>query len=180
MTTIILRLEGPLQAWGTPGAAEVRRTHNMPQKRAVLGLIRAAKGMAREETWLELETLSFQVLVLKRPRRMWDFGTMANAISADGKFEHKQGTQQREYLADAAFLVALEGASTLIREIQSALENPVFLLGLGRRDCVPSHPILWGVSDLPSVVALEGAKSSILEAIDLQPATANHGTGVVV
>jgi CRISPR system Cascade subunit CasD len=166
MTTILLRLEGPLQAWGTPGAAEIRRTHNMPQKRAVLGLIRAAKGLARAETWPELEALDFQVLVLKRPRRMWDFGTMANAISADGTFIHQQGTQQKEYLADAAFLVALEGAAALIHEVQVALERPVFLIGLGRRDCVPSYPIFWGVSEISVSDALEEAKRSILESFD--------------
>jgi CRISPR system Cascade subunit CasD len=174
MTTIILRLEGPLQAWGTPGAAEIRRSHNMPQKRAVLGLIRAAKGLARAETWPELEALDFQVLVLKRPRRMWDFGTMANAVSADGTFIHRQGTQQKEYLADAAFLVALEGATALIHEVQVALEHPVFLIGLGRRDCVPSYPILWEAIDLPPGEALEQARAAIQTMIqDAEPDASN-------
>jgi hypothetical protein len=30
----------------------------------------------------------------------------------------------------------------LIDEVIAALENPVFLLGLGRRDCMPTRPIL--------------------------------------
>lgn len=165
MATLILRLEGPLQAWGVEGAAEVRRTHNQPQKRAVLGLIRAARGLARGEDWPELESLGFRALALRPPRRTWDFGTMANAISADGKTIHKNGTQEREYLADAAFLVALEGPRDFLETVAIALENPRFLLALGRRDCVPSYPILWGVADDDPEAALERARLALSPAL---------------
>lgn len=74
--TLILHLESPLQAWGTAGAVATRRTHNLPQKSAILGMIRAAKGLKRIETWDELEALAFSVRVLKRPHRMWDFQTV--------------------------------------------------------------------------------------------------------
>ena len=78
--TLILHLEGPLQAWGTAGAVATRRTHNLPQKSAILGMIRAAKGLKRIETWDELEELTFSVRVLKRPRRMWDFQTVRRVL----------------------------------------------------------------------------------------------------
>ena len=158
MHTLILRLEGPMQAWGMPGAGEVRRTHHEPTKRAVLGLIRAARGLARSETWPALEDLEFTVLALRRPRRAWDFGTMANAISADGTKLHEQGIQHREYLADAGFLIALRGTDGLISEIQGALGAPRFLTGLGRRDYVPSHPLLESVSAEEAGVALDASR----------------------
>ena len=63
--TLILHLESPLQAWGTAGAVATRRTHNLPQKSAILGMIRAAKGLKRIETWDELEALAFSVKVLR-------------------------------------------------------------------------------------------------------------------
>ncbi len=147
MSALVMRLEGPLQAWGVDGAQLIRRTHLHPQKRAVLGLIRAAKGLSRDEPWEALEDLSFQVRVLKRPRRMWDFAGVRNTISADGNFIHKQRVLNREYLADAAFLVALEGERTLLEEVRSVLRCPVFLLGLGRRDCPASYPIFFSLSE---------------------------------
>ncbi len=150
-----------MQAWGVDGAAEVRRTRIEPHKRAVLGLVRAARGLTRAETWPELEQLGFETITLSRPRRMWDFGTMSNVISADGTFIHGQGVQHREYLADAAFLVALDGPKELLDEVVRAFENPQFLLALGRRDCVPSYPILWGISDDPPAPALEQARAMI-------------------
>ena len=67
MSTMVLRLEGPLQAWGVDGAFKVRRTHLQPQKRGVLGLIRAAKGLSRAERWEALENLNFQVMTRTIP-----------------------------------------------------------------------------------------------------------------
>jgi CRISPR system Cascade subunit CasD len=147
MATLILRLEGPLQSWGVDGAHEVRRTHAQPQKIAVLGLIRAAKGLPRGKIWPELEQLHFQTWQLRRPRRMWDFLTAENVISADGSHIHPRVLQQLEYLADAAFLVGLEGELTLLEEVRDALESPIFLIGLGRRSCVPSYPIFYDLRD---------------------------------
>lgn len=132
-----------MQAWGVENARQIRRTHKEPTKRGVLGLIRAAKGLARDQTWDELESLEFSCQIQKTGCRMWDFATMSNVISADGSTIHEKGIQEKEYLANAAFIVTLRGQEQLINEVMDALESPKFLLGLGRRDCVPSTPILW-------------------------------------
>jgi CRISPR system Cascade subunit CasD len=137
-----LRLSGLMQAWGVEGSRQIRRTNNQPTKQAVLGMIRAAKGLARDETWAELEGLAFSCRTEKAGRRMWDFATMRNVISADGSIVHPQGNQEKEYLVDADFVVTLEGDDGLVLKVQAALEHPVFLLGLGRRDCMPTMPIL--------------------------------------
>ena len=142
MTSLQLRLEGPLQAWGVDGAGQIRRTRNQPHKRAILGLIRAAKGLRREETWEALESLEFSCLTEKAGRRMWDFATMSDVISADGSYRHPRGIQEKEYLSDSVFTVTLAAEESLLQEIKTALEDPVFLIGLGRRDCMPSAPIL--------------------------------------
>ena len=59
---------------------------------------------------------------------------------------------QRFYLADAAFLVALEGDDrTLLEKAHANLQNPVWPLALGRKSYLPSEPI-WienGVQDAP-------------------------------
>ena len=142
MAELKVRLQGPMQAWGVDGAGQIRRTHAQPQKRAVLGLIRAAKGLSRDEEWADLEVLEYRCETLRAGVRMWDFATMSNVISADGKVMHPRGIQEKEYLANADFLIHLAGSDDLIAEVRAALEDPVFLIGLGRRDCPPSAPLL--------------------------------------
>ena len=131
-----------MQAWGVDGAAQIRRTRRQPHCRAVLGMIRAARGLRRGETWEELHSLEFRCETLHPGVRIWDFATMRNVTSADGSYLHPQGIQEKEYLAEAAFIVTLTGEGSLIDEVRTALENPVFLIGLGRRDCMPSVPVL--------------------------------------
>jgi CRISPR system Cascade subunit CasD len=47
----------------------------------------------------------------------------------------------RYYLADAAFLVGLEGDKALLTEIHAALKDPHWMLFLGRKACPPSLPV---------------------------------------
>jgi CRISPR system Cascade subunit CasD len=157
MATLIMRLEGPLQAWGVDGAHSVRRTHLSPQKRGVLGLIRAARGLPKQEAWTGLDQLQFDVRVYKRPRRMWDFATMHQIIRADGKSHLAQGVQEKEYLMDGGFLVGLTGELALLETIKVFLCNPVFMPSLGRADCSPSFPIFWSLSTVSAHVAFAEA-----------------------
>ena len=54
-----------------------------------------------------------------------------------------QGTliTRREYLADASFLVALQGDAELIKYIANEIESPKWPPFLGRRSCLPSMPV---------------------------------------
>src|SRR5204862_1918116 len=49
----------------------------------------------------------------------------------------------RHYLADADFLVGLEGPVPLLRQIEEALNNPVWPLSLGRKSYVPTLPVTF-------------------------------------
>jgi CRISPR system Cascade subunit CasD len=68
----------------------------------------------------------------------------------------------RYYLADASFLVGLEGRESLLRELDGALAAPVWQLFLGRKSYVPGEPVRLpeappegpGVRDLPLEEAL--------------------------
>jgi hypothetical protein len=91
--------------------------------------------------------------ILKAGHRMWDFASMSNIIRADGSGIQKQAIQEKEYLADAAFTVTLVGDDQLIDEVIAALENPVFLLGLGRRDCMSTQPILLSYDVIEELVS---------------------------
>jgi len=59
-----------------------------------------------------------------------------------GKSEGETVLSERFFLADASFLVGLEGDKTLLLQVKSALEHPVWALSLGRKSFVPSVPIL--------------------------------------
>lgn len=42
MSTLLLRLAGPMQSWGTDSKFDVRRTGREPSKSGVIGLVAAA------------------------------------------------------------------------------------------------------------------------------------------
>ena len=48
---------------------------------------------------------------------------------------------RREYLADASFLVALQGEQELVEKLSAALAKPVWAIYLGRKSCPPSRPV---------------------------------------
>lgn len=149
--TLFLRLEGPLQAWGDTSKFVIRRTMEAPTKSGVLGLICCAIGLTRQEARKhlpELNRLAMGVRIDRRGTRWWDYHTVGAGIgmttAGGGEKTGAQGTliTRREYLADASFLVALQGDADLIQKISNALASPKWPIYLGRKSCTPSVPIL--------------------------------------
>jgi CRISPR-associated protein Cas5/CasD subtype I-E len=148
--TLFLRLEGHLQSWGDTSKFVIRRTMDAPTKSGVLGLICCALGISRQaarDRLPELNTLSMGVRIDRRGIRWWDYhtvgaGTGMTTAAGDVKTD-AQGTliSRREYLADASFLVALQGDEKLILELASGLASPHWPIYLGRRSCPPSVPV---------------------------------------
>ena len=71
MSTLLLRLAGPMQSWGTDSKFDVRRTGREPSKSGVIGLVAAALGIARQDRQAlqTLNDLRFGVRVeLRRSR----------------------------------------------------------------------------------------------------------------
>jgi len=153
MKSVLLRLEGPLQAWGTQGRYSIRETDSEPSKSGVLGLLGCALGMARDDAQqLErLRQLRMAVRVDRPGRAMRDLhtvgaGTFRGRPHGMWGLKDKTVVTQRYYLVDAAFTVALAHEDDgLIQQIGQALEDPVWPLFLGRRSCVPSEPVLLGL-----------------------------------
>ena len=158
--TLFLRLEGPFQSWGDTSKFVIRRTSEAPTKSGVLGLVCCAMGLPRakaRERLVELNTLRMGVRIDRPGTRWWDWHTVGAGIgvfTAEGKIKKTASTGEietlvtrREYLADASFLVALQGDSKqgdskLIRDIAAALASPKWPVFLGRKCCPPSVPIL--------------------------------------
>lgn len=150
MPTLLLRLVGPMQSWGTTSRFDQRDTGKEPSKSGVIGLLAAAMGIDREN-WTDLEPLTRFVMGVRHdrpgmPRR--DYQTAGCAASdtiirADGTQAKDGGVvSQRFYVADAAFLVALEGEDrALLDRANLKLKDPTWPLALGRKSYVPSEPI---------------------------------------
>lgn len=159
MPTLLLRLVGPMQSWGTTSRFDQRDTGKEPSKSGVLGLLAAALGLDREN-WTDLEPLTRLAMGVRHdrlgiPKRDYQTAGCAasdTVIKADGTQSKDGVVSQRFYLSDAAFLVGLECEEwSLLERIHPALRDPVWPLALGRKSYVPSEPI-WvenGVQDVP-------------------------------
>jgi len=183
MPTLLLRLVGPMQSWGTTSRFDQRDTGKEPSKSGVIGLLAAAMGIDRNDDWKKLEPLTLLSMGVRHDRSgvlKYDYQTVGQGIEeienwdgttqirsrmilANGKYptgDHLgEGIQSyRYYLADAAFLVGLEGDDRSLLELASEkLKNPVWPLALGRKSYLPAEPI-WlkdGVQDVPLLDAFK-------------------------
>src|ERR1035441_10525032 len=144
MPTLLLRLQGPMQSWGTTSRFDERDTQLEPSKSGVLGLVCAALGRDRTESVDDLAALRMGVRVDREGTPMRDYQTATGVFLALGKVDAKRTVvSPRFYLADAAFLVGLEGQDRILLEgVQRALGSPVWPLALGRKSFVPGLPVL--------------------------------------
>lgn len=157
MPTLLLRLAGPMQSWGTTSRFDQRDTGKEPSKSGVIGLLAAALGIDRED-WEQLAPLAQLAMGVRHDRPgvlKRDYQTAQNIISADRSKTHKTAVTFRFYLADAVFLVGLEGPDrAMLESAHEALRNPVWPLALGRKSYVPSEPI-WLEGGLVDAALLE-------------------------
>lgn len=141
MHTLLLRLSGPLQAWGVQSRFSIRDTGLEPSKSGVVGLLCAAVGRSRDATLTDLTALQMGVRVDLEGRLAYDYHTAQNVLKASGGLKDTEPSR-RYYLADAAFLVGLAGDDLgLLQTLHTALRNPVWPLYLGRKAFVPAEPV---------------------------------------
>jgi CRISPR system Cascade subunit CasD len=148
MSVLLIRLAGPMQSWGTRSRFSNRDTGLEPSRSGVIGLLCAALGRPREEPLDDFRPLKMAVRVDREGRLMRDYHTAQDVRRADPT----KGTQdtvlsERFYLADADFLVGLEGERASLERLDSALRRPVWPLFLGRKSFVPSLPVAEGVAE---------------------------------
>ena len=149
MSTLLLRLTAPLQSWGIASKFDTRDTAREPTKSGVIGLLAAALGRGRTEELNDLKDLRFGVRIDQPGTFLRDFHT-ARLNKKEPPF-----VTNRYYLADAVFLVGLEGEDGFLHQIALSLQHPVFPLYLGRRSCPPVGQLVLGVRDRVLWQALE-------------------------
>ena len=154
---LILKLSGPLQAWGTHTYEDYRPSNLFPTQSGILGLIAASMGIRRtDHTALENLSGAIEYAVradtrrdegnaLMRPVKIRDFHTVLDARKVDGSSRKDPVVSHREYLCDASFTVALRlsrrPGEVSLEVIRGAVQKPVFTPFLGRRACPPSRPL---------------------------------------
>lgn len=143
MPTLLLRLAGPMQSWGTTSRFDERDSQLEPSKSGVLGLICSALGRDRREPLDDLAALKMGVRVDREGVLMRDYQTATGVMTATGKAVlGRTVISPRYYLSDALFLVGLEGQdSAMLEHLQAALRAPVWPLALGRKSFPPGEPV---------------------------------------
>jgi len=141
MSVLLLRLAGPMQSWGTDSRFSHRDTRAEPSKSGVVGLLCAALGRPRSAPLEDLAGLTMGVRVDRPGRLARDYHTAQEVLRADGSGRQDTVISDRYYLADADFLVGLEGQRGLLQQLDAALRRPVWPLYLGRKSFVPGRPV---------------------------------------
>lgn len=171
-STLLMRLAGPMQSWGSASHFDNRDTLREPTKSGVVGILAASLGRQREEDVSDLASLRLGVRADQEGEIRYDYQTVRAAKRDEVTHTQivfrdasKQGStiSKRYYLADAVFLVGLEGEDVaFLHELDGALRAPVYPIGLGRRGYVPSCPVA-----LPGSGVREGV--TILTALEKEP-----------
>jgi len=145
MSTLLLRLSAPLQAWGVESKFDTRTTQRIPTKSGVIGMLAAALGRRRDEAVEDLQALRFGVRVDREGTLLIDFHMAHEQAFWKSGATAASHLTRRHYLADATFLVGLEGEDAVLLRLESALHKPAFPLFLGRRACPPAGRLVLGI-----------------------------------
>lgn len=182
---LALLLDGPLQSWGVSSRFTRRTTAVHPTKSGVVGMLAAALGIDKhgEDEVRQIKRLAALLcttITLPKHRagreipmlRLNDYQTIGGGYSATDWMKKPRAASgallqtllsERHYLLDARFGVLLEGDKTYLEELAHKLQNPTWGLWLGRKCCIPSSPILVGLSADPTAAWAILAKAARLD-----------------
>lgn len=145
---LILKLEGPMQAWGGHTFEDRRPSEMFPTRSGLLGLLGACLGYKRtdaEKQQALATSLLFAVRLDSRPVKMIDYHTVKDARKEYRGLKANDTIQTwREYLQDAKYTVAIwltDHASITLDDLVAATGKPMFTPFLGRRSCPIARPL---------------------------------------
>lgn len=159
--SLVLRLAGPLQSWGSSSQYNRRETDDRPTKSGIVGLLSAAQGRRRTEPIDDLVELRLGIRIDQPGSLLRDYHTVSDlrgrpllsaAVSKSGA-QRPSSTRktthvtERFYLQDAVFVATVHGEAGLLSDLAAAITAPSFPLALGRRSCVPTQPMLLRQGD---------------------------------
>ncbi len=162
---LAFQIDAPMQSWGVASRYQHRESESFPTKSGVTGVLAAALGIdkhAPDEDEAIAPLADLKMTVLHAPKqhkrsaqRLSDFHTVGGGYdrkdnfekmhivrTADGKVSAHAVITHRTYLTDTRFIVLLEGATSLLEQCATALENPKWGVWFGRKCCIPAAPLL--------------------------------------
>ena len=160
MNYLLFRLYGPLASWGELAIGESRHTALKPKKSALLGLLAASLGIAREDESGQKalsEGYRFAFRMRSIGQLLLDYHTVQSPDSS-GKLIYRTRRDElvtgkarlgtllstREYRTGAQAIVAIRELATApwsLTELKNALSQPVFHQYLGRKSCPLAAPL---------------------------------------
>jgi CRISPR system Cascade subunit CasD len=163
MTTLLIRLQAPLQSWGISSHFSVRDTCREPTKSGVIGILCAALGLTRDAPLDEFVKIRMGVRVDREGKLLRDYHIAQDILKASGGGIKSSEPSSRYYLSDAVFLAGLEGDKSFLAAAEKALRKPKWPLFLGRKAFAPSMPLY-----LPNGLQ----EKSLLDALKIYPCLA--------
>lgn len=158
MKTILLKLYGPLQSWGTDSFFEIRRTDLYPSKSAIIGIICACYGYRRED-FFDLEkfnSLKISVRIDQQGNLNRDYHIATYFKTTNGKDKAITNVTNRYYLEDAIFVISISHEDDrFINEIFSRLKNPYFQPYMGRKSCPVPGDFIIGMTNKDGIESLK-------------------------
>ncbi len=143
MSVLTLRCVAPFQAWSCNGNFGNRTVSDKPTKSGIVGMIAGAMGRVRGSDVSDLVGLVMGVRIDKP-----SVSTLIDYQSATGVKKDENWIACKHYLQDATFTVYLaHDDKAFLEEIVNALTHPVFPVYFGRRVCIPTRPIVMGITD---------------------------------
>jgi CRISPR system Cascade subunit CasD len=156
MATLLLKFRAPMMSWGDHSRFTIRDTRREPTKSAVIGLLCAALGRPRSEPVDDLASLKMGVRVNQEGLVQCDYHTVMDSIKSSGN-KGETVISQRYYIADADYLIGLEGCASQLEILEDAVKFPCWQLYFGRKSFIPSVPVYIpdGMVELPLLEALK-------------------------
>jgi len=161
---LVFRLYGMMASWGDIAVGEFRPTFSRPSKSAVMGLIAAAMGIRRNEEERQRELAAGYLMAIRIDNPgilLRDYHTIQVPSTGKSDVTSHFATRKeelavpkdelntllssRDYRCDAVYTICLWGRTASppypVAAIKSRLENPAFVLCLGRKSCPLTLPV---------------------------------------
>jgi CRISPR system Cascade subunit CasD len=182
MTTLLIRLQAPMQSWGISSHFSVRDTCREPTKSGVIGILCAAMGLTRDTPLDDFVKLKMGVRVDREGKLLKDYHIAQDILKASGGGIKASEPSNRYYLSDAVFLAGLEGSRSFLEAVQNALRHPRWPLFLGRKAFYPSMPLYVpdGLQETPLLDALKTYPCLVLPESDRLRAAIEDEEGTIL
>lgn len=162
MDYLVFQLQGALASWGEAAVGEYRGSHEHPTASAMAGLLAAALGLRRDQE-ADLHALNagylFGIGVRQPGALLRDYQTaqVPGRASMKGRRHVTRKDElsmaradlntilsTRDYRQGVDLLIAVQArpdSPHSLGELKNAIEQPAFVLYLGRKSCPPSAPM---------------------------------------